>query len=641
MAQTTIERSMSLPGNATSFYLENGSETKKTLTWSMSGLPSGATIQHIKVKCHIQINFNTINGHKAHVRSSDASIVFIRESTTGTYTGTYEAIATSNISSYTFNFRADTGVGATFSSFVAVITYETNDQPSTVAPITVTAGQTATITISNAKLSSLNHKLNIYFGNATSGVMTVAKGVGTKTYAIPLSWLNEKPDIYAGQGTIYCDTYNGSTLVGSTTAIITVIPPDSAGPSVTLSVARTGSVPSTWGLYIQKFSGVDLTASGSAQYGATIASVVFSDGVKDTNNTNLAHVSSITSSGQVTYSVTVTDSRGLQATASQTISVVPYEVPIITNVRVRRCNSSGQTVDANGYPLDSGTSISALASVAFPSYNNHNSVTIVLQVQKSDGTWINVATLTNGVTQVCSAPSGLSGGFQTNKIFRLRIIATDALGGQGMANTFVEVPGMLMHAKDDNSGMAFGMPAEREGFEFRPDWDVYVYGEKLINLIYPVGSIYMSTVAADPSSLFHGTQWEQIKGRFLLATGVCEANTDNAFGTIQDHSWNAGLGSTGGQDYHTLTQGEMPEHAHYATGKNETENGDWSYALIRNISTRSGKLAAATGSGRYVPASNFGYEDLALAYTTGRTGNNEKHNNMPPYLAVNMWKRIA
>jgi len=122
-----------------------------------------------------------------------------------------------------------------------------------------------------------------------------------------------------------------------------------------------------------------------------------------------------------------------------------------------------------------------------------------------------------------------------------------------MANTFVEVPGMLMHAKDDNSGMAFGMPAEREGFEFRPDWDVYVYGEKLINLIYPVGSIYMSTVAADPSSLFHGTQWEQIKGRFLLATGVCEANTDNAFGTIQDHSWNAGLGSTGGQDYHTLT----------------------------------------------------------------------------------------
>jgi len=44
MAQTTIERSMSLPGNATSFYLENGSETKKTLTWSMSGLPSGATI---------------------------------------------------------------------------------------------------------------------------------------------------------------------------------------------------------------------------------------------------------------------------------------------------------------------------------------------------------------------------------------------------------------------------------------------------------------------------------------------------------------------------------------------------------------------------------------------------------------------
>lgn len=62
----------------------------------------------------------------------------------------------------------------------------------------------------------------------------------------------------------------------------------------------------------------------------------------------------------------------------------------------------------------------------------------------------------------------------------------------------------------------------------------------IINIVYPVGSIYMSVNDTDPSLLFHGT-WERIKDRFLLASG----DTYSA-------------GSTGGEATHTLNINEMP-----------------------------------------------------------------------------------
>ena len=114
--------------------------------------------------------------------------------------------------------------------------------------------------------------------------------------------------------------------------------------------------------------------------------------------------------------------------------------------------------------------------------------------------------------------------------------------------------------------------------------------------IYPVGSIYMSVNSTNPSLLFGGT-WELLKDRFLLGAG----------GTY-------GVGATGGEAEHTLTIAEMPAHRHY---------------MIANIGGNT-HMAIATGSGSY--------------NTNGRTteeGNDQPHNNMPPYLAVYMWKRTA
>lgn len=117
--------------------------------------------------------------------------------------------------------------------------------------------------------------------------------------------------------------------------------------------------------------------------------------------------------------------------------------------------------------------------------------------------------------------------------------------------------------------------------------------------VYGVGSIYMSTNATSPAELFGGT-WEQIKDRFLLACGD-----------------NYSAGATGGSATHTLTINEMPSHTHKQSGSASGINQDGNILQIGY----SGNLKEVA--------------DATL------TGGGQAHNNMPPYLAVYIWKRVA
>ena len=115
--------------------------------------------------------------------------------------------------------------------------------------------------------------------------------------------------------------------------------------------------------------------------------------------------------------------------------------------------------------------------------------------------------------------------------------------------------------------------------------------------MHPVGSIYMSLDPTDPATLFGGT-WEQIQGRFLLAAS-------------EEYS----AGTTGGETEHLLTVAEMPSHSHSFTFSQPQQS-------------------ASGGSNMWAPRD--------VTYTsTHATGGNQPHNNMPPYLTVYMWQRIA
>lgn len=120
----------------------------------------------------------------------------------------------------------------------------------------------------------------------------------------------------------------------------------------------------------------------------------------------------------------------------------------------------------------------------------------------------------------------------------------------------------------------------------------------VLDMVYPVGSIYMSVNNVDPSTVIGGT-WEQIKDTFLLSAG------DTYVG-----------GATGGEATHKLTTNEMPSHNHSITTSQVGSGGDGWYTA-------------------HIHANNNG-----TTYTNN-TGSGQAHNNMPPYLVVYMWKRTA
>lgn len=116
---------------------------------------------------------------------------------------------------------------------------------------------------------------------------------------------------------------------------------------------------------------------------------------------------------------------------------------------------------------------------------------------------------------------------------------------------------------------------------------------------YPVGAIYLSVTDANPAALFGGT-WERIGGRFLLGA---------------DTTYTAG--STGGEAAHTLTVDEMPKHNH------EIDN-----------------LNASGSATPFMTVQAQDKRGFGGNVQTMYAGGGKAHNNLPPYLAVYMWKRV-
>lgn len=103
-----------------------------------------------------------------------------------------------------------------------------------------------------------------------------------------------------------------------------------------------------------------------------------------------------------------------------------------------------------------------------------------------------------------------------------------------------------------------------------------------------------------PETLFGGT-WKRIEGRFLLCSGG-------------GHD----AGETGGEENHVLTVAEMPAHKHDIVAK-ENKSNNLGYNIVCDY-----------------PTSSYGFTG-----STQTAGLGLGHNNMPPFLTVNAWERVA
>ena len=147
---------------------------------------------------------------------------------------------------------------------------------------------------------------------------------------------------------------------------------------------------------------------------------------------------------------------------------------------------------------------------------------------------------------------------------------------------------------------------------------------------YPIGSICMFKATINPNELYGGT-WARIEGRFILG----------ADGSIYP------LGSKGGEATHKLTVAEMPKHDH---GEKQLVGSMWN---IASQSKNHNLAAAKEGIVSTAMVEGHGYAmnstteavvdgfEINATHTHDSVGGGQPYNNMPPYVALYIWTKVA
>ncbi|MDR1338340.1 MAG: hypothetical protein LBJ73_04935 [Rickettsiales bacterium] len=155
---------------------------------------------------------------------------------------------------------------------------------------------------------------------------------------------------------------------------------------------------------------------------------------------------------------------------------------------------------------------------------------------------------------------------------------------------------------------------------------------EILQAVYPVGAIYISTANTNPGTLFGFGTWERFgNGRALV--GVNESDTD--FSSVQ---------KMGGAKTHTLAATEMPSHNHSGTAQSAGGHqhifpgADWDSGWGRGTENQI-QWRTDGVKGWNWPVSYAGEHTHTLSI--GNTGGGRAHNNMQPYITVYIWRRSA
>lgn len=140
-----------------------------------------------------------------------------------------------------------------------------------------------------------------------------------------------------------------------------------------------------------------------------------------------------------------------------------------------------------------------------------------------------------------------------------------------------------------------------------------VLKQDIVDLVYPVGSYYWSSISTNPAIVFGGGTWVQVKDVFLYAVG------DTAPTNVADY--------VGGEKEHTLTVDEMPRHNHephfQGMGGNIYLNG------------------TSDPNGGNIGISGYLSQPSDSKLFTNDTGNSQPFNNLPPFITAFCWRRVA
>lgn len=476
------------------------------------------------------------------------------------------------------------------------------NRTSTVSVPTATLGSAVNIAISKADTNYTSTLRYDWYGQ--TGTIVDKTTSTSYSWTPPISLASGIPNSVSGSGKVYIDTYSGTSLLGTSSATLTANVPSSVVPtlsSVTLSDTNSKvSAILTSPNFLQVLSNIAVNFSGaSGAYGSTIksykAEIV---GKNQSTTTNGGTLGVMNYNGSYTVRATVTDSRGRTSTAKDTtITVLEYFLPVFY-FETTRIGSDSQTIqvkrNAKIAPISVGGTQKNKMTISFrTSLAGKNTWTTS---QTGGGSWAAINTLKDSL-------DSLSGAFSVSNSYDIEGTISDKFSGDIKFSATVGTK-VVVSSKDKDGRHGFGKIADKA----LPTGSVDVSGvfaingKQLLDIFYPIGTIYESTKSDNPSTFMGGT-WARF-GNGQVLVGVNESDTD--FNTVN---------KTGGEKTHVLTEAEMPSHTHEVTVEQKVRGGGTGYTL----------LDAGT----------------ATKLTSSSAGGNQAHNNLQPYVTVYRWQRTA
>jgi hypothetical protein len=175
-------------------------------------------------------------------------------------------------------------------------------------------------------------------------------------------------------------------------------------------------------------------------------------------------------------------------------------------------------------------------------------------------------------------------------------LGTGAVNATILGSQTVNGKGELVYTDEDDNDVQL----TKGGVAYPSQSTVLADWSKIMELVYPVGSVVTLGVSTNPGTLYGVGTWTAIEGRVIV--GISDEAGDGAFDT---------LNKTGGAKTHTLTTDEIPAHTHTTVG--------------------------GTGNQNFPDSGVVGKSTV----NTGSTGGGAAHNNLQPYIVKYVWERIS
>ena len=332
-------------------YVEQGSQSitanTSTVNWRMTVSRTGAYYTHNhQGDSTLSLNLDGRNVHYSYPTWETSGEEYTLASGSSTISHNADGTKTLPISC---TFNPNNGLHGTI-TVSASLSLTTIPRSSSVSVSAGVIGSSVTINI-NRQSSSFKHTVR-YAWAGKSG--TIATNVDTSTtWTIPLDFANDIPNSASGTGTIYVDTYSGSTKTGTQSTTLTASVPANVKPTllgVTLSDlngAAQNLIPSG-NTFIQVISNIKVAFNGAVgSYGSSItgyyAEII---GKNQSTSSNGGSLGIMNYHGTIKIRASVSDSRGRWSdTKEVSVTVLEYFAPALS-FSIARTGSTSSTLTA-------------------------------------------------------------------------------------------------------------------------------------------------------------------------------------------------------------------------------------------------------------------------------------------------------